>query len=122
MVETYKNDALLQLTSGSYYIHDSTVSRFDIYQQAHELFIDVYFNSWDRKLKVDKQLKVNFSGIIKYQFLYSNNRHFYIVESYKFFKSEKGYYISLDPFDESEAISEDDEDLILCKNVEGVFL
>jgi hypothetical protein len=119
MEEIYKNDDLLQLTSGSYYIHDSSVSRFDIYQQDHQLCIDVYFNSIKKPYR---QLKIHFWGIIKYQFLYNDDYHFYNVESYKFFKSEKGYYISLDPFDESEEMSEDDEDLILCKNIEGCFI
>jgi hypothetical protein len=122
METIYKNDELLQLTKGTYYIHDSLVSRFDIYRQDYQLQIDVYFNSEDPRSKKGKKLKIHFTDIIRYQFLYSNNYHFYNVESYKFFKSENGYYMSLDPFDASEDISEEDEDLILCKNIEGYFL
>ena len=122
METIYKNDQLLQLTKWTYYIHDSSVSRFDIYLQDSQLYIDVYFNSGDSRSKNGKVLKIHFTDIIRYQFLYSNNYQFYNVESYKFFKSENGYYMSLDPFDESEEISEEDEDLILCENIEGCFL
>ena len=122
MNEIYKNEALIELTNGTYYIHDSTVSRFDIYEQNHQLCIDVYFNSGNIKYNNERQLKIHFEDIIKYQFLYNNNHNFYNVESYKFFKSEMGFYISLDPFNESKDVSEDDEDLILCKNMEGTFI
>ncbi|MDP9077978.1 MAG: hypothetical protein M3O71_11175 [Bacteroidota bacterium] len=119
MEEIYKNDDLLQLIWGSYHIHDSSVNRFDIYQRNYQLCIDVYFDSTK---KPHKQLKIHFSGIIKYQFLYNESYHFYNVESYKFFKSGKGYYISLDPFDESQEMSEEDGDLILCKEIEACFI
>jgi len=122
MEEVYKNQELLKLVRGTYYIHDSAVSRFDIYQQNDELLIDVYFNSWDRKLKINRLLKIHFSGIIKYQFLYSSDYSFYDVERYKFFEAETGFYISLDPYDELEVISENDEDVILCKTIEGQFI
>jgi hypothetical protein len=118
MEKTYKNEALLELTRGSYYIHDSSVSRLDIYQ-SDQLNINIYFNSI---VKHAKQLKIHFSGIIRYQFLYNDSHHFYNVERYKFFKTEDGFYLSLDPFDESEEISENDEDLILCTNIEGHFI
>jgi len=122
METIYKNEELLQLTKGNYYIHDSVVSRFDIYMQNYQLSIDVYFNSGNVRYKNEKQLKIHFSDIIRYQFIYNTNYYFYNVESYKFFKSENGYYMSLDPFNELEEVSEEDEDLILCKNIEGYFI
>ena len=69
MEKIYKNDELLQLTSGSYLIHDSSVTRFDIYLHDYQLCIDVYFSSI---FKSDKQLKIHFTDIIRYQFLYLN--------------------------------------------------
>lgn len=45
MEKIYKNDELLELTNGSYLIHDSSVTRFDIYIQDYHLCIDVYFDS-----------------------------------------------------------------------------
>lgn len=118
MEVTYKDDELLKINSGSQYIHDSTISRFDIYEHEYQLCIDVYFIS----IKGGKQLKIHFTGIIRYQFSYSNNYNFYTVESYKFFKSKEGYYISLAPFNELDEISEEDEDLILCEHIEGFFI
>jgi len=118
----YKNDELLKLTKGPVNILDSSVTRFDIYYQENQLHIDVYFNLIYKRFKTEKQLKIHFSDITRYQFVYSNDHQFYNVELCKFFKSENGYYISLDPVDESEKISEDDEDVILCKNMEGYFI
>ena len=120
MEESYKNDALIELTNDSYYIHDATVSRFDIYLQNHQLCIDVYFHSI--LPKITKTLKIHFSNVIKYQFLYTLEYSFYNVERYKFFKTENGYYISLDPYDESAQVSEKDGDLILCETIEGTFI
>jgi hypothetical protein len=122
MEATYKNDALLQLTKGSAYLFDASVTRFDIYLEVYQLYIDVYFILADPRFKAKKQLKIHFRDIIRYQFLYCNNYYFYNVESCKFFKSDDGYHMSLDPFDESEKISEEDEDIILCKNIEGNFM
>ena len=122
MENIYKNDELLRLTNGCTFIRDSVVTRFDIYLQDHQLCIDVYLNLEFSRFKAEKRLKIHFRDIIRYQFLYSNNYYFYNVETCKFFKSESGYYISLDPFNELGEISEEDEDLILCKDIEGYFV
>lgn len=45
MKYTDKNEELLKINSGSYYIHDSTVSRFDIYESDYQLCIDIYFGN-----------------------------------------------------------------------------
>ena len=119
MEPIYKNEELLKLTAGTYLIHDASVTRFDIYLANYELCIDVYFESIR---KSDKQFKIHFTGITKYQFLYTNNHNFYTVESYKFFMSDQGYYLSLDPFNELDEISDEDEDSILCENIEGSFV
>ncbi|QKJ32393.1 hypothetical protein HQ865_22395 [Mucilaginibacter mali] len=122
MEPVYKNEDLLKLTKGSYYIHDAVVSRFDIYMSDYKLCIDVYFISRNRIQQTETTLRVHFADVIEYGFYYNNTRYFYNVERYKFFKSDKGYYLSLDPVSETDELSEDDQDFILCRSVEGNIL
>ncbi|MES2278186.1 MAG: hypothetical protein V4592_19305 [Bacteroidota bacterium] len=120
MEAVYKNEELLKLTAGSYYIHDAVVARFDIYQQDFKLCIDVYFASLNRKLKREPQLKIHFIDVIEYSFYYHKSYDFYNVECYKFYKTEKGYYLSLDPYEGVVGEpSEEDQDFIWCESVEG---
>ncbi len=50
------------------------------------------------------------------------NITFILLKGYKLFKTEKGYYARFDPYDESREISDEDHDIILCKEVEGYFI
>ncbi|MES2376423.1 MAG: hypothetical protein V4553_07585 [Bacteroidota bacterium] len=122
MENTFKNDEVLALTSGSYLIHDSSVTRFDIQLKDRILNIDVYFVSIDRNTKANVGLKISFVDVSEYSFYWDASRHFYNVERYKFLKSENGYYISLDPFDESQKLSNEDQEIILSKSIEAKFI
>jgi hypothetical protein len=118
-----KNDELLnQSIPRGYYILDSTIKRFDIYFENEQLYIDVYFSLPYHRFKADKNLKLCFIGVTEYELYWNDQYHFYTIERFKFLKTEKGYYISFDPYDESEEISEEDHDIILCKEVEGYFI
>lgn len=115
-----KNEDLLQSVNNS--ILDSEINRFDIYSKDHRLFIDVYFLLPDYRPTGGETLKLHFIGVTEYEFYWNDQHRFYTVERYKFLKSEKGFYISLDPYDESEKILDNDHDIILSKEVEGWFL
>jgi len=115
-------DLLLQSISGGYYILDSEITRFDIYFENHQLNIVVYFTLPYHRFQTDKKIKLHFIGVIEYEFYWNDKFTFYIVERYKFLKTERGFYISFDPYDESEEPSEEDHDIILCNEVEGFFL
>jgi len=118
-----KNEELIEQSfPGKFYPLDAVVTRFDIYQQDHRLYIDVYFSLPYHRFKAEKTLKLRFIDVIEYSFYWNASHNFYNVERYKFFKSEKGYYISLDPVDKSDALSDDDQDIILSKEVEGYFI
>jgi hypothetical protein len=118
-----KNEELIeQSLSGRYYILDSTITRFDIHIEDHIIYIDVYFSLPFRRFKSDKILKLHFINVTEYEFYWNNKYIFYTVERYKFFKTEAGFYISLDPFDESGEILEEDHDVIFCNEVEGYFV
>ena len=60
-------------------------------------------------LESGDRIKLNFSGIKEYSFFYTSDHIFYNIEIVKFFKNDRGIYISLDPVDENEFISNDDK-------------
>jgi hypothetical protein len=122
MQSVYKNEEVLTLTSGSYIIHDASVTKFDIYTLEHRLYVDVYFTSIASKRIVQTKFKLSFIDVLEYSFCWNANYGFYNVESYKFLKLDKGFYISLDPVDGSDELSDDDKDIILSKEVEGCFI
>lgn len=64
-------------------------------------------------------LKFIFKNVIDYFFQWNNNYNFYIVESYKFLKTNKGfYYCSFDPADQFLSISENDGGIIMSEDIE----
>ena len=64
-------------------------------------------------------LKIKFTQVLEYCFYYEKSRSFYNVERCKFFKKGELFYISLDPVNEVEEIDERDQDIIMCKQIEG---
>ena len=63
--------------------------------------------------------KLFFKDIFEYDFSWSSEYFFYYIERYNFFKSEKGFYISFDPYDDNKEISLKDHDYILSGEVIG---
>jgi len=118
-----KNEELIRRSyAEKYYILDSMITRFDVYIEDYVVFIDVYFSLPYHRFKGDKVLKLHFIGVTEYEFYWNNNYTFYTLERYKLFKSEKGFYLSIDPYDESETVLEEDKGIIFCREVEGYFM
>ncbi|OKS88336.1 hypothetical protein [Mucilaginibacter polytrichastri] len=118
-----KNEDLIeQSVTEKFYPLNAIVIRFDIYQQDHRLYIDVYFSLPYHRFQSEKILKLSFIDVIEYSFYWNAADYFYNVERCKFFKSGKGYYMSLDPANESEELTEEDQDIILSKELEGYFM
>ncbi len=110
-----KNEELLEyLSSKNFHILSSVLSRIDIFADSFKLTIDLHF-----KLEHDHALKIRFTDILEYGFYHNKSCYFYNVERCKFFKKGDTFYISLDPADEFEVIQENDQDFILCRDVEG---
>ncbi|MGE7776562.1 hypothetical protein ACQKLP_17680 [Chitinophaga sp. NPDC101104] len=63
-------------------------------------------------------------SVICYSFFYQNRSYFETIEDFKFFKSNKGFYLCFDPDIETDrfTISETDQDFILFENLEGYTL
>ncbi|TFF37462.1 hypothetical protein [Mucilaginibacter psychrotolerans] len=122
MERIYRDEEVLELSQGTYFIHDAIVTRFDINQEDHRLQIEVYFTSIDSKWWPETKLKLRFIDIIEYGFYWNASYSFYYVERYKFFRNEKGFYMSLCPTDENGSPSDDDGDVIISKSIEGYLL
>jgi len=60
---------------------------------------------------------LKFNRVKEFLLFWNSDNIFYNVESYKLFKINNYVYLSLDPFDESNSISEKDQDYILCENM-----
>lgn len=114
-----RNEELLLFLVGEYSLFNAKITRLDIHNEVDVLDIDVYIKIVYSK--GEKSLKLIFNGVSEFSIFYTSDYYFYNIESYKLFKSKKGFYVSFDPFDTSNEISPDDQDYILCKNIEGVF-
>jgi len=118
-----KNEALLAfLTSDKVNIIDATISRFDIFYSNDQLNIDVYIILILKYSQGNRELKLQFQNVNKYCLFYSSDTYFYYIERYKFFKCDKGFYISFDPYEDNLEIQPEDNDFILSTQIEGYFL
>jgi hypothetical protein len=111
-----KNEGLFNYMSiNKLYILDSFLFRIDIFEENDAPTIELHF-----KLSPNNELlKVRFMGVLEYGFYYKSNYSFYVVERCKFFKKGDVFYVSLDPYDEMEEFNENDQDFILCNEIEG---
>lgn len=109
---------LFNFFSNNRSLSSSQLYRIDVFVKNEILAIDLYINLMYSK----EQVKLSFSGIKKYSFYHTSNWIFYDIEIIKFFQNGEGVYICLDPVDESEHISDDDNDYILCDEVEGFIV
>ena len=115
---TKTNDCLLDSFSETFNILDATISEIKIYMNKKHLIVELYMKlSYPHNMN----LKLCFSGVKEYSFYWNDNHIFYNIESYKLFKANNLFYMSLDPDGEENEISQNDQDFILCENIEGSF-
>ena len=88
----------------------------------HRLYVDVYFTSITSKRIAQIKFKLRFIDVVQYDLFWDINHTFYNVERYKLLKTDKGFYLSLDPADETEAPTKEDGDTIISKSIEGNFI
>ncbi len=98
----------------------SQLSKICIYNENNFLCIDVEAELMYKKS--NNKIFLRFIDVKEYSFYYLSHRIFYNVEIYKFFKIDDLFYISFDPVDESETVSDEDQDYIKAKFVEGYLL
>ena len=111
------NNELVDFLSGDYSILSSRISQTTFRSEDGELIIEIDIDLlYSQK---EKKLKLRFTEIEEYSFYYNSQHIFYNIEHYKFLSTEKGMYISFDPFDEEEMITPGDQDFIMCSKIEG---
>lgn len=116
-----KDEALLGTLSGDLSLLSSKLSGIHVSRNDEsEVVIELYLELLYAKQK--NSLKLVFKIIKEFSFYYNQNYNFYNVERYKFFKEGEDFYISLDPNNEDDTISSEDQDFILSKHVEGFLL
>jgi hypothetical protein len=118
-----KNEGLLNfLTGEKINILDAEISRFGIYYEDYQLKIDIYMTLTKSHSQNDRELKLQFQNITECCLYHNSDHHFYCITNYKFFKCDKGFYISFDPYEEISEIQPEDNDFIISKEIEGSFL
>jgi hypothetical protein len=65
------------------------------------------------------KLLLCFEQVSAYAFAYSMEVSFYNVVSYKLLPVETGYYLSLDPYDETQEVDERDNDCIVATRIKA---
>jgi hypothetical protein len=117
-----KNDVLFkQLKDVEIRILDSMIKKINIFTQETEgLCIEIDFDSSQYQ---NCYLRLRFSGIKEYSFYHNDTHLFQYVECLKLIKHNELFYISLDPEDEFSVIASDnDQDLVVCRFIEGYFV
>ncbi len=98
---------------------DAEVKRISIFEEGSLLSIELEFAM--RPSSVYRRIVLKFTEVKEYSFYYQQNYIFYNVERYKFFRMENGlYYLSLDPYDEAALPSEEDQDIVVAREVFGL--
>lgn len=112
-----KNEELLNFITDDFSLISSKLFELDMHKKDGELIIDFYFDLLYSK--AETKLKLSFEDIEEFSFYYKSDYIFYNVENYKLFKSGSLFYISLDPYNETQEISPNDQDFILSKSIRG---
>jgi len=110
-----KNGELLnQMSLKKLYILDSILKKIKIYESQYITCVDLLFELTHS----NNLLKIKCSNIVEYSFYYRIHKPIY-VERCKLFKIDDLFYVCLDPYNEADDINENDQDFILCNEIEG---
>ena len=108
------------LKKSEFRILDAEVKRVNIFTQDFGLYIEIDFAHEQYK---EYHLRLRFSSIKEYSFYHNDTHYFYTVECYKLIMDGEYFYLSLDPEDEFSIIpSDNDQDIVVCKNFEGYLI
>lgn len=114
------NDGLIAVMKDDLSLISAQILRISIYDSSNLLSIDVELKL--RYRKDSNKILLRFAGVEEYSLYYHSHWIFYNVEIVKFFAYDNGFYISFDPVDESETISDEDQDYVKARSVQGFFL
>jgi len=110
------DEKLITRFLGSNSLLDGKIEKIEIFDAGSSVCININFNM--RPSSDYQKVQFKFVGCKGYSFSYSEDYYFYNVELLKLFQGEDGlFYISFDPCDEIEVISDEDQDFILCREI-----
>jgi hypothetical protein len=115
-----ENQDVLRLMASSATLLNSIMEGFAIRYESDGLVAEVVFRL--QRSEQVKGLLLRFKPVTAYKFAFSQEAAFYHVESFKFLQVANGYYLSLDPFDESYQADERDNDTIRAEGVQAYQL
>ena len=111
------NEDLIDLLIGDNSLLDASIESIQIKDENNEVNILVMIALAFQKPK--RSVKLVFHNVSEFLFYHTSDVSFGLIERYTFIKTEKGFYISFDPYDDSNEVSLDDQDYILSGEVSG---
>ena len=100
---------------------DAVIEKIEIFQNDSSVNINIWLVM--RPSSDFNKVLLQFVDCKEYGFSYSDNYFFYNVELVKLFQTKDGlFYVSFDPFDKLEIISDKDQDFVLARNVHAYRL
>lgn len=115
-----KNEELIKKLGGKSSLISSTINAIHVLKDRDAVIIEVDFTLMYNN--TNNEIKLRFLDVQEYLFYYNSDNIFYNIERLKFLKLNTDIYICFDPSNEEERRSEDDQDYILSKDVEGFWI
>jgi hypothetical protein len=107
---------LVDVLVGHNSILDAVMTYLSIYEEHDQLTVCMEF---EMRPKSDfEKIRLKMLGVSEYSFYYKDDNVFYNVERIKFFVTREGkFYLSLDPVDDSDDVSDEDQDFVFGEHV-----
>ncbi|WP_179953951.1 hypothetical protein [Denitrobaculum tricleocarpae] len=116
-----ENDALLEHLQGNNSLLDSVIEKIEITGDLDQVTVSVWLKM--RPSASKDKIKIRFERCKSYDFTFSDSYVFYNVERIKLFRTNENlFYVSFDPFDEIETVSDKDTDVIQASSVKAYSL
>lgn len=117
MEEIAKNHHLLSVLSGKNSLLDSALKQIKIFE-TDTLNADVVLHMQPRSQY--RIVLIRLIDVSEFSFYWNKNYIFYNVSRYKFLHDAlRGFYLSLDPYDENLRVSASDQDFIFAREIVG---
>ncbi|PCJ17203.1 MAG: hypothetical protein COB02_14245 [Candidatus Cloacimonadota bacterium] len=113
-MNTIKNKNLVKYINDNAILLDANLEGLTIYQIDNKLNVDLTFSNC-RKTK--NNLILTLSEVKKINFYYDDTWYFYSIERFKLIENKSEYYLSLDPYDESNVMNDEDGGVIISKKI-----
>ena len=92
----------------------SRIHRYAIYEENNKVCIDLYC---ELAYPQGMSLKVVFKDVKEYSFYWNSNYYHNYIENLKYIQCDGLHYISFDPDETVDTISESDNDFIYCSEI-----